>query len=140
MIGTWRCNLAAASVGGFITFLLSVTQNILLTTFLRTLYSFGILFVLAYGFRWVLGTLAGIKSIPEDGGSASGEASPGTYIDLLTPEESGDSANGRPEAAEEGKDHSGFAPLSPPRLASRSKLASETLAKAVRQMADEEGR
>ena len=145
MIGSWRWNFTLGLIGGLITFLLSVFDNILTTTLLNSLYCFLITFALVYAFRWILGTIAGLRQFataneqeisPEPGA----EAGKGTNIDLRTPDD-GDSLNEllKRQPDVEQNEETAFSPINPPSLVSPKKLDPEKMAEAVRRMSDGEG-
>jgi len=145
MIGSWRWNLTLGLISGLITFLLSVFDNILTTTLLNSLYCFLITFALVYAFRWILGTIVGLKQITsanehEVSSEPGAEAGKGTNIDLRTPDD-GESLNellkGQPNV--EQSEQPAFSPINPPRLVSAKKLGPEKMAEAVRRMSDGEG-
>ena len=88
MIGTIRINVIVASLAGLFTFALSIGNNLFLSTCLKSVYSFLILFVLTFGFRWVLGVLIGA----EHAASSHQHANQRRFVcwsnlDLTTPDE-----------------------------------------------------
>lgn len=153
MIGTWRWNAILGLLSGLVTFVFSVSGNILLTTLLRSLYSFLIMFVLAFAFRWILGTVVGLKqyaaeraahSAADDGNTHTAEppdAGRGKNVDLRTPDEA-NSLHGLLRGQMNGQpgDEEVFSPIKPPRLVSKEKVSTEDLVKAVRRMSEDEGR
>ncbi|MEX2415238.1 MAG: hypothetical protein WD424_03765 [Paenibacillaceae bacterium] len=120
------------------TFLISLTNNVLTTALIRSLYGFVIVFAITYVIRWMLGTLAGINtySEQENNNSTEGEST-GTSIDLLTPEDLG-SLNDLLKSQLMSTDaERSFSPLQPPKLVSKEKLDSESLANSLRQLSED---
>jgi energy-coupling factor transporter transmembrane protein EcfT len=140
MAGTIRWNFIVGGISFVLTFLFSIINNIWLTTLLRSFYSFLILFAFVFVCRWLLGTLAGINKLPvnEELHHESAEEHKGTALDISTPDEGADlhqmlkgPLNANPAAG-----GSGFAPLNPPKLSSKSNLDAGDLAQAVRHMTE----
>lgn len=140
MIGSIRWNFIVGGVAFIFTFLLSMSSNIWLTTFLRSLYSFVFLFVLVFGFRYLLGTFAGLNGLPVlDNETSDAEEGKGTAVDALTPDEEEElhhllkqsmNANGVSPGVE-------FSPLNPPKLTTKGGAGPEDLAQVVRRMSEE---
>ncbi|WP_426447058.1 hypothetical protein ACP26L_24050 [Paenibacillus sp. S-38] len=143
MIGSLRWNLYTGVAAFIITFVLSIPNNIWLTTFVRSCYSFIILFLLVFACRWLLGTFAGLNGLPAAQPSVMADAAPeepskGQAFDAMTPDEDQElhqmlkgtmNASAPPEQ--------GFAPLKPPKLSTKVQPTPEELAQAVRQMSEE---
>lgn len=127
-------------LGAVATFLASFSNNILTTTLLRSLYSFVILFALVFVFRWILGILLAEPSSETGQPSTPEEPARGQTIDLTTPDEpiakSGDSSPSGRQSTEQEEDD-GFAPLNPPKLATKDQVNSEELVKALRHLSEE---
>src|SRR6476620_3757575 len=90
MIGTIRINVIVASLAFLFTFALSIGNNLFLTTCLKALYSFLIVFIITFGFRWVLGLLIGTTLIQGSGThpfEQENSSSVGQSLDLITPNE-----------------------------------------------------
>lgn len=138
MIGTWRWNVIFGTLTMFLTFLLSLTNNVLTTALVRSLYGFVVLFVLTYVIRWMLGTLAGINQYSElDKQSSEEIESSNSNIDLQTPDDM-DSLNDLLKNQLMGADAKPtFSPLQPPKLVSKDKLDSESLANSLRQLSED---
>ncbi|MNI25460.1 hypothetical protein D3C73_791100 [compost metagenome] len=140
MIGTIRINLIVAGVAFLITFVLSVGNNLFMITCLRSFYSFLILFVLTFGFRWVLGAVGGVNRFTsEDSDEAAAiDSHVGKKLDLETPDD--DEATRQMMKANMGtipdEDHL-FTPLNPPKYASKNNLDPEQLAGALRRMSED---
>lgn len=137
MIGTLRFNFYVAAAAFLITFLFSVTHNIIVTTLLRSLYSFVLVFALTFVVRYVLGTIVGLKHMTTaaEDGEAADEAHKGNRFDAVTPNDESDlhqmlKPGGGGEAAE-------FAPLKPPKLSSKATQNPDELAQALRRMTEE---
>ena len=140
MIGTIRWNALIGGLGAAATFISSYSNNILTTTLLRTLYSFVILFALVFVFRWVLGTvIGGSNPLRDHAGPQPEDAIRGQRIDFTTPDEpsglSGESDS--PARDNREQDESGFSPLNPPKLATRNKVDSEEMVKALRHLSED---
>lgn len=135
MIGTIRWNLVVASAAMIITFLFSIANNVFNTSLFRSFYSFAILFLLIFLVRWLLGTVANLKTLFQQTGeyTSTQEEHLGQHINISTPEEI--------ESIQEMmKEHGGtqpFSPLEPPRLVSKEKLDPEELAKALRHLSED---
>lgn len=142
MIGTIRINLIVALLAGIFTFALSIGNNLFISSCIKSGYSFLILFVITFGFRWVLGLLIGpVSTIPD---AAHPDSSPaiGQNLDLSTPDEDEETremmkaihANTTKDA------HSNemqFSPLNPPKLVTKNNLDPEQLAGALRRMSED---
>jgi energy-coupling factor transporter transmembrane protein EcfT len=141
MIGSLRWNFIFGFVGFLMTLWISYSNNVLTTTLLRSLYSFLILFVVMFVFRWLLGTLVGLKDIGHEAPPAEVEDDHlGTALDLTTPDDEESlkqMLNGGAAPAQNMKDAE-FEPMNPPRLVSNpTGLDPEQLAGALRRMTDE---
>ncbi|MEC0231543.1 hypothetical protein [Paenibacillus alba] len=143
MIGTMRINLIVATVAGIFTFALSIGNNLLLSTCLKSVYSFLILFVLSFGFRWVLGLMIGAEhAAVGTAQSLPAEDSPvGQSLDLTTPDLDDETrqmmkANLGDNNVSTGTDMQ-FSPLNPPKLVTKNNLDPEQLAGALRRMSED---
>jgi hypothetical protein len=139
MFGTIRLNLVVAGVAFAITFLLSVGNNLFVTTVIHSLYSFIILFVLTFGFRWILGTIGGFSiNLQDDIGQQSQAEGVGQQLDLVTPDED-DAARQQSKDSPKVSAHADslFSPLNPPKLATKNNLDPEQLAGALRRMSED---
>jgi hypothetical protein len=145
MIGTIRINWIVSLVAGILTFLLSVANNLFLTTCLRSLYSFVILFILTYAFRFLLAVFGGadfftpLGSEPSE--SESDEGHLGSQLDLATPDD--DEAtrqmlrNNLDNPGQSLDDDLPFSPLTPPKLITKNNLDPEQLAGALRRLSED---
>jgi energy-coupling factor transporter transmembrane protein EcfT len=142
MLGTIRWNFIVGGLSFVITFMISIFNNIWLTTLLRSFYSFIILFAIVFLFRWVLGTIAGINKIA---GTEALQQEPaeehiGTSLDISTPDEEAalhEMLKGS-NASNGSAGEAGFAPLNPPKLSTKTtNLDAGELAQAVRHMTEE---
>lgn len=139
MTGSIRWNVYGGGIAFLFTFLASVSRNVFATTLLRCLYSFLLVFALIFLFRFVLhlilnGLGPALPPMEED------PASPhtGMNVDLLTPDD--DDLHQRLKAntnESTDDDEPVFAPLRPPKLASKPVLDPEELANALRRMSEE---
>ncbi|MEW9697697.1 hypothetical protein [Paenibacillus sp. SI8] len=143
MIGTIRINVIVAALAGILTFALSIGNNLLLTTCLRSFYSFLILFVLTFGFRWVMGLLTGAELLAKNQSTdtAVNEAV-GQTLDLTTPDDEDAvtremlKSNQRLNPSIDATEHQ-FSPLNPPKLVTKNNLDPEQLAGALRRMSED---
>jgi energy-coupling factor transporter transmembrane protein EcfT len=145
MIGTIRINWIVSLVAGIFTFLLSVGNNLLLTTCLRSLYSFVILFILTFVFRFLLAVFGGTDFFTPLGSgqseSESDEGHLGSQLDLATP----DVDEATRQMLRKNMDNPGqtfdddlpFSPLTPPKLITKNNLDPEQLAGALRRMSED---
>ncbi|MCD1257795.1 hypothetical protein B5M42_002930 [Paenibacillus athensensis] len=144
MIGTLRINGIVAALAGLFTFALSVGNNLFLTTCLKSFYSFAIVFVLTFGFRWVMGAVAGMDRAAANPDKADDGAAPhvGGQLDLATPED--DEATRQmlkqmpgQEDPQAGTGETQFSPLNPPKLVTKNNLDPEQLAGALRRLSED---
>jgi hypothetical protein len=143
MIGTIRINFIVAGLAGLFTFGLSIGNNLLLTSCLKCMYSFVILFILTFGFRWVLGLMIGAEHAASHSQDANmtPDSSVGQTLDLTTPEE--DEETRELLKANLGNNHAPssadmqFSPLNPPKLVTKNNLDPEQLAGALRRMSED---
>ncbi|NOV03144.1 hypothetical protein [Paenibacillus planticolens] len=143
MIGTIRINVIVAGLACIFTFGLSIGNNLFLTSCLKGVYSFLILFVLTFGFRWVLGLMIGAEHAAGGAqlGDSDSNSSVGQTLDMTTPDEDAETrellkANlgntGTAPSAE-----MQFSPLNPPKLVTKNNLDPEQLAGALRRMSED---
>ncbi|MBP1991313.1 hypothetical protein [Paenibacillus eucommiae] len=143
MVGTLKINWIAASLAGLITFSLSIGNNVFLTTCLRSLYSFIILFILTFGFRFLLGILTtanGLNLNEEHLNEA--ESHLGSQLDLATPDDDDATRqmlkkNLDSPGQSSGAEDMPFSPLNPPKLVTKNNLDPEQLAGALRRMSED---
>ncbi|MFD0698360.1 hypothetical protein ACFQZT_30230 [Paenibacillus sp. GCM10027628] len=140
MIGTIRINVIVAALAGILTFALSIGNNVLLTTCMRSFYSFLILFALTFGFRWVLGFTMGLEHVNGQSMDDSVNAAVGQNLDLTTPEDAAThellKANLNSPLSDNAEE-SLFSPLNPPKLVTKNNLDPEQLAGALRRMSED---
>lgn len=143
MIGNWLWNLVGAATAAVVTFFLSVFDNVLLTTLARTCYSFLIIFFAVFLFRWILGSVAGLRGVLDVPSNSDRQST----IDLSTPEEADAIQQMLKSTLQTDEDLEdkmeappSFAPINPPRLVSKKDPDMQTMASAVRHMLDDEGR
>ncbi|MCZ8512346.1 hypothetical protein O9H85_07860 [Paenibacillus filicis] len=140
MIGSIRINIVVGAAAFVITFILSISHNIWVTTLLRSFYSFLLSFVIVFGCRWVLGSVAGLKPFPADpGNSAADESHKGNSFDATTPDEEADLHQMLKPGAATGENVglAEFAPLNPPKLSTKLAAGPDELTQAVRRMTEE---
>jgi hypothetical protein len=126
MIGSIRWNIVLGIFGFFLTFFLSISNNIFSTSFLHSLYSGSILFMVAFIFRWFFGTLFM---------EASNEKHIGNNLDFVTPDESDEIHQLMRDSDKE--EQFEFTPLNPPKLVSKSNMDPEEMVKAIRHMSED---
>jgi hypothetical protein len=128
MIGSIRWNIALGVFGFLLTFIFSVTKNVFSTSFIHSLYSGIILFLVAFIFRWFFGTV--FNETPT-------ETHVGNKLDLITPDESDEIHQLMRNDNETDSEQSDFTPLNPPKLVSKRNLDPEELVKAIRHMSED---
>ncbi|UJF35366.1 hypothetical protein [Paenibacillus hexagrammi] len=143
MVGTIRINLIVAALAAVFTFVMSLGNNMFVTTCLKSLYSFAILFVLTFGFRWVLGVLVTIEKTktsmsPND---LTSDSHIGSTLDVSTPEEDHETnellkAGLDPTSTAQASEPQ-FSPLNPPKLVTKNQIDPEQLAGALRRMSED---
>jgi hypothetical protein len=132
MIGNWKWNFCIALASGLLTLGLSWPKNPALTTAIRSLTAFVIIFAAVYAVRWLWGIALRTDERTEEGTEA------GRNVDLTTPAD--DKALlqemlSNPTGGEPGADD--FVPLQPEKLVSRDKLSPEQMTRAVRRMSED---
>ncbi|MFC5448364.1 hypothetical protein [Paenibacillus aestuarii] len=142
MFGTIRINFIVAALAAVLTFALSISNNLLLTTCLRSLYSFIILFVLSFVFRWVVGFMIHLDNAnPKHVNEEPAQPAVGQTLDLTTPDEDAETrellkANMNAVPSSPANDTQ-FSPLNPPKLVSKNNLDPEQLAGALRRLSED---
>lgn len=138
MIGSIRWNFIIGALAFIFTFVLSMSQNIWLTTVIRSFYSFAILFVLVFLCRFLLGTFAGLSHLSAQEQEAEEAEGKGTAVDAVTPDQD-EELREILKSVVDPKEASAadFSPLNPPKLRVKEQPSSEELAQAVRRMSDE---
>ncbi|UKS29863.1 hypothetical protein LOZ80_13380 [Paenibacillus sp. HWE-109] len=142
MIGTMRINVIVAAIAGVFTFALSIGNNLFLSTCLKSLYSFLILFVLTFGFRWVLGVMIGAE---QAGGTFPSnpveDSAVGQSLDMTTPDLDEETRELMKANLSDNNSLSSadmqFSPLNPPKLVTKNNLDPEQLAGALRRMSED---
>jgi NhaP-type Na+/H+ and K+/H+ antiporter len=129
MIGSIRWNLALGSFGFILSFIFSLSNNIFTTALKNGLYSGIILFLVAFIFRWLFGSL--LLAAPV-------ETHIGNKLDLITPDESNEIHQLMRNANEKVNEESEFIPMNPPKLVSK-RISSDPdeLVKALRHMSED---
>ncbi|MFS0839331.1 hypothetical protein [Paenibacillus sp. 1P03SA] len=139
MAGTIRWNFIVGAVSFVLTFLLSLGSNVWLTTLLRSLYSFAILFAVTFGFRFIIGLLLSAGGPPVNETAAAPAEGPapnknlGQHLDLTTPSDE----TVQEAAAGADREEAEFAPLLPTKLVTRKQPDTEQSVRALRQMSEE---
>jgi len=128
-MGSIKWNLVAGILTFIFTFLLSLGDNLLLTSLLKGLYGFVIMFLALFVVRIVLAFLLAEPAVKAEPVVEEEQANEtphvGKHLDLKTPDE------------DSGME---FAPLSPPKLTTNAELDSQQVVQAVRHLTAEEGR
>ncbi len=138
MIGKMRFNVLFGLIGFVFTFLVSIGNNLLMTSLLRGLFGFILWFMLAFLIRWVLGVIFTQAPKPEEGSSTipNNNEGLGNSFDVMTPDEDEELKDLlKPKPGQGSGDELGFKPLQPPKLVST--LNPEELAQAVRHLKEE---
>ncbi|WP_123040065.1 hypothetical protein [Cohnella candidum] len=136
MIGSWRWNAAFGGFGAALTFLISLGNNPLLTTLIRSVYAFIAFAILTFALRFVLAQLLPSSRPDRD---TQLEEDRGNVLDLVTPGEEESLGEMLKEQWSDGKDSpvSGFQPLQPKRLVSLDNPNPEEVVQAIRRLTDE---
>jgi hypothetical protein len=142
MIGSMKWNTYCACFSMLFTFLLSLSNNEWITSFIRGLYAFIIVFILVYAIRFILGTVAGFNAImtPEQSHSIHMDNPlAGTAVDLATPsdDELINTMLKQQLAGEMPGEALQFEPLQPQKLVTKENLDPEVLVRSLREMSDE---
>lgn len=138
MIGNILFNVLFGLIGFVLTFLVTIGNNLLMTSLIRGVLGFSVWFVLAFVLRWVLGFIFKESPSPQDLQlSVDGNNETlGTTLDVVTPNEDEELKNLlKPQAGQESGSELGFKPLQPPKLVTLKDP--EELAKAVRHLKEE---
>lgn len=140
MIGSIRWNIVFGLITMTFTFLVSVSHNVLLTSLIGSVYSFLIAFLIGFFFRWVLGSVVGMKDIHLDDHSNLKDSlmDKGKSLDMTTPDEEEAMhriLKGHLTPQKDGDDE--FLPLNPPKLVTKDKIDPEDLAKVLRHLSEE---
>ncbi|ANS74022.1 hypothetical protein AWM70_05090 [Paenibacillus yonginensis] len=141
MAGKMLFNWLFGGVGLILTFLVSSSHNLFITSLIRSLIAFVIWFLLAFAIRWMLGLSKADPVSLEERASGSEEAEKGLRVDLTTPDEQ-EAINDmlKPsgtKASENSQGTAAFEPLKPPRLVKTADRDPEELAKAVRHLTED---
>jgi len=137
MIGTIWWNLIGGAFSFVCTFLLSIGDNLLLTSLLKGTYSFAIIFVLMFVVRFVLGIVLepspAPNQPPHDGNETAESSGLGRHLDLTTPDDHPDDQAFKPMT---------FAPFDIPGEDRKKpgEMDTDALVKAVRHLTGDEGR
>ncbi|MED4602706.1 hypothetical protein P9314_18820 [Paenibacillus validus] len=142
MIGSIRWNFIIGAIAFIFTFMFSVGNNIWLTTLLRSVYSFAVLFILVFGCRWLLGTFAGFNqwnSNKTELGEGDSDGTKGTVFDAVTPPDQDEELHQMLKKKVDAPmpEEETFSPLNPPKLSTKFSETPEELAQAVRRMTEE---
>lgn len=134
MRGTIRWNAALGLIGFTATFLFSIARNPIVTTCVRGVYSFVVLFVIGFVFRWILGIILSDAAPQHQHVETAGL---GKQVDLSTPEEDEsiyailrEPSNSEPKASQ-------FQPLQLPQLVTHLEPKTEQAVKAIRHLTEE---
>lgn len=138
MIGSIRWNFFVGALAFIVTFILSMSKNIWLTTVIRSFYSFALLFVLMFLCRFLLGTFAGLNRLSAQEQEAEGAEGKGTAVDAVTPDQDEELRELLKSGVDPNKTAAAdFSPLNPPKLRMKEQPSPEEMAQAVRRMSDE---
>ncbi|KIL35309.1 hypothetical protein SD71_14860 [Cohnella kolymensis] len=145
MIGSWRWNVLFGGFGAMLTFLISLSNNPIGTTFLRSIYALLTFAMIAFVVRLALGVLMSPAMIPAAGPGASSniaegsEDERGAVLDMMTPDEDDTLSELMKEQWTDGKGQplKGFEPLQPKRLVSLDNPDPEQVVQAIRRLTDE---
>jgi hypothetical protein len=138
MYGTLNWNFLIAGVSSALTFVVSMMNNLLLTSLVQSLYAFGIMFLVAFVFRFLIGMLVSINipfNTDLDLTPVDEDDDKGRNVSLSTPDADEylqqiikqNYANNDGQGEEEG-----FQPLNPTRLSSAPETQADPLVEAIR--------
>jgi len=134
MKGKLRFNLIAGIVGFVFTFIISIRNNLWMTSMYRALLACAIWFLLAFLMNWVLAAITGPRVDGSDDAEMQNAHERGTVLDLSTPDEDRELMD-LIQSESSRKEGGDFVPLNPPKLVSTKDP--EELAKAVRHLTEE---
>lgn len=142
MAGKMKFNWLFGGIGFLITFAVSWSSNLFLTSLFRSAIAFVIWFLLAYALRYVYGILQEPAEMSKADTAADGsDESRGAMVDLTTPDESeelNDLLKPQTERQSESTSASdGFSPLNPPKLVKKIEPEPEEMVKAIRHLTEE---
>ncbi len=137
MVGSWRLNVGFGGFGALLTFMFSLSNNPLGTTFMRSLYAFIVFAALALVVRFVLGQVLNPAKKPDAIEFTENER--GAVLDITTPDEGDSLSEMMKEQWADGKGEpiKGFQPLTPKRLVSLDNPNPEEVVQAIRRLTDE---
>ncbi|MFB9273586.1 hypothetical protein [Cohnella cellulosilytica] len=142
MNGSWRFTIGFGVFGALLTCVISLSNNPLGTTLLRSFYAFLAFVALAFAASFVLGQLLSPGKLAASGGELSPDR--GSVLDLTTPDE-GEAlsemlkeqwSDGNPETTKD-EQFKDFQPLQPKRVVSLDNPNPEEVAQAIRRLTDE---
>jgi hypothetical protein len=138
MIGTLRWNIMFGAVGFVLTCLVSLGNNVLSTTLVRSLLCGLVMFLIGFVFRWIMGSLIGLKELDEKNVLPDDheDSHKGGSFDMTTPDDQ-DTMQQLIKQGGEASDAESFTPLKPPKLASTQNIDPEELVKALRHMSED---
>jgi len=150
MYGSWRWNICFGLVGLVFVFLLGLANNPWSTSLVRGVYSFILFFILAYGVRYIIGSLIATDETKAEVNEEVKEDVAGSNIDYVTPDGDEDLNSILREQMAQGKavkeeepintqdtKAAQFQPLTPKKLVSTDKMQAEDLTRAVRHLTGE---
>jgi Na+/H+-dicarboxylate symporter len=134
MIGSWRWNAGFGGFGAALTWIFSLTNNPIGTTFLRSLIAFLVFALLAFAVRFILGML--MLPSPQSHADERLPEERGSVLDLVTPDE-GDALTEMMKEKWTESPAAAFQPLLPKRLVSLDQADPEKVVQAIRRLTDE---
>lgn len=138
MIGSIRWNFIVGAVSFLITFALSISNNIWLTTIIRSFYSFVILFLVVFLCRWILGSFAGLNQHTPSQNIEASKETRGIAVDAITPDQDEELHQMLKHSLDPNDSFaSDFSPLNPPKLSTKVNSNPEELVQALRQMSED---
>ncbi|WP_152392493.1 hypothetical protein [Paenibacillus guangzhouensis] len=139
MTGNIRWNVGFGIAGFAFTFLLSVQNNLLTTSLVRSVYAFLIWFVIAFIIRAILFQLLASKEVAASSTDQGSVDSVGGQLDLVIPDESEELHNMlKPSTPKEQiAVQEGFVPLNPPKIVKLSDQDPEQMAKVIRHLTED---
>jgi len=138
MSGNIRWNLGFGIAGFAFTFLLSVQNNLLTTSLVRSVYAFLIWFVITFILRAILFQLLASKEVVESSTVQGSDDLVGGQLDLVIPDETEELHDLlRPTPKEQKAVQEGFVPLNPPKIVKVSDQDPEQMAKVIRHLTED---
>lgn len=139
MAGKMKYYMLFGLFGFLITFAVSSSSNLFMTSLIRSLIGFVVWFALSYAAYWMFGFMKEMSPIPEteDLGVSPEDEGKGGQLDLTTPDETDELNDLLKQPLGDQTGQNDFTPLNPPKLVKTSDDKDpEELAKVVRHLTE----